>query len=137
MTATNNADLKIILFDGVCNLCNYWVNFIIDRDKQNFFKFAALQSEKGKELIDKFDLPKDDFDSFILISENNIYKKSTAAFEILKHLNGLIKILFPLKYLPVVFTDFFYNFIARNRYKIFGKKESCRIPTKEEKSKFL
>jgi predicted DCC family thiol-disulfide oxidoreductase YuxK len=137
MKVLNNPDSKIILFDGVCNFCNYWVNFIIDRDKHNLFKFAALQSEKGEELIDKFGLPKGDFDSFILISEDNVYKKSSAAFEILKYLNGWIKIIYPLKYLPVQITDFFYDLVAKNRYNIFGKKESCRIPTKEEKDKFL
>jgi predicted DCC family thiol-disulfide oxidoreductase YuxK len=129
--------LKVILFDGVCNFCNYWVNFIIDRDKKNIFRFAALQSDKGKELVDKFYLPKDDFDSFILISENKIYKKSSAAFKILKYLSGPIKFIYPLKYLPVLLTDFFYDLIAKNRYKFFGKKDVCRIHTKEEKSKFL
>ena len=76
MSSQNNLEPKIILFDGVCNFCNYWVNFILDHDKQNLFKFAALQSEKGSELLEKFNLPKDDFDSFILISQNNVYKKS-------------------------------------------------------------
>lgn len=137
MIASNNPGSKIILFDGVCNFCNYWVNFIIDRDNHNYFKFAALQSEKGEELIDKFGLPKDDFDSFILISENKVYKKSSAAFEILKYLSGWIKIIYPLKYLPVKITDFFYDLIAKYRYNIFGKKEACRIPTKEERAKFL
>ena len=128
---------SIILFDGVCNFCNYWVNFIIDHDKQNNFKFAALQSEKGRELLDKFNLPKDDFDSFVLVSQNKVYKKSSAAFEIAKHLNGWPKIFAPLRILPVTLTNFFYDLIAKNRYKFFGKKEACRIPTKAEKSKFL
>jgi len=128
---------SIILFDGVCNFCNYWVNFIIDRDKQNIFKFAALQSEKGRDLLDKFSLPKDDFDSFILISDAKIFIKSSAAFEIAKHLSGWPKLFFHFKFLPRSFTDFLYNLVAKNRYKIFGKKDVCRIPTPEEKSKFL
>jgi len=128
---------SIILFDGVCNFCNYWVNFIIDRDKQNNFKFAALQSEKGRELLDKFNLLKDDFDSFVLIEENKIFKKSSAAFEIAKHLNGWPKIIIPFSILPHSFTNLIYDLVAKNRYKFFGKKDSCRIPTKEEKSKFL
>lgn len=128
---------SIILFDGVCNFCNYWVNFIIDRDKQNNFKFAALQSEKGRELLDKFNLPKDDFDSFVLIEENKIFKKSSAAFEIVKYLNGWPKIIIPFSILPHSITDLIYDLVAKNRYKFFGKKDSCRIPTKEEKSKFL
>ena len=79
MTKGSNS---IILFDGVCNFCNYWINFLIDHDKKNCFKFAALQSEKGRELLEKFNLPIDDYDSFILISNSKVYKKSLAAFEI-------------------------------------------------------
>lgn len=137
MILPNSTDSKIILFDGVCNFCNYWVNFIIDRDKQNVFKFAALQSEKGAELLNKFNLPKGDFDSFILIVDNKVFKKSSAAFEIAKHLNGWLKILIPFSILPHTLTDHIYDLVAKNRYKFFGKKDSCRIPTKEEKSKFL
>ena len=127
----------VILFDGVCNFCNYWVNFIIDLDKQNVFKFAALQSEKGEEFLDKYNLSKSDFDSFILIADKKVFKKSSAAFEIAKHLNGWPKILIPLSILPPTLTDLIYDLVAKNRYKFFGKKDSCRIPTKEEKSKFL
>lgn len=137
MNLPSSLDYKIILFDGVCNFCNYWVNFILDHDKQNIFKFAALQSEKGRELLDKFELPKDDFDSFILIYQNNVYKKSAAAFEIAKQLNGWPNFFAPLRFLPKIFTDFVYDLVARNRYKFFGKKDVCRIPTKEEKAKFL
>ncbi|RPI63850.1 MAG: thiol-disulfide oxidoreductase DCC family protein [Ignavibacteriales bacterium] len=133
----NQQNYSVILFDGVCNFCNYWVNFIIDHDKQNVFKFAALQSEKGEELLDKCNLPIGDFDSFILIADDKVFKKSSAAFEIAKHLNGWPKILIPLSILPPTLTDFIYDLVAKNRYKFFGKKDSCRIPTKEEKSKFL
>lgn len=137
MAKSNNAEQKIILFDGVCNFCNYWVNFIIDRDKQNVFKFAALQSEKGKELIEKFNLPKDDFDSFVLISQNKVFKKSAAAFEILKHLDSWLKIIYPIKFLPIAVNNSFYDLIAKNRYKFFGRKDVCRIPTKDEIKRFL
>lgn len=137
MTKSNNTEQKIILFDGVCNFCNYWVNFIIDRDKKNIFKFAALQSEKGNEITKKNNLPQNDFDSFILISQNKVYKKSAAAFEILKHLDSWFIIIYPIKYLPIAVNDFFYDLIAKNRYKFFGRKNVCRIPTNEEKAKFL
>ena len=137
MNLPNNSVSKIILFDGVCNFCNYWVNFIIDHDKQNIFKFAALQSEKGRELLDRFELPKDDFDSFILISQNRVYKKSSAAFEIAKYLKGWLIIFAPLRFFPKTLTDFAYDLVAKNRYKTFGKKDTCRIPTPEERSKFL
>lgn len=133
----NEQHYKIILFDGVCNFCNFWVNFIINRDKKNQFRFAALQSEIAKELLTKFDLPEDDFDSFILISQNKILKKSSAAFEIAKDLNGWLKIFSPLKLLPNSFNDFIYDLVAKNRYKIFGKRDVCRIPTEEDKIKFL
>lgn len=137
MNPPSSEDTKIILFDGICNFCNYWVNFIIDHDEQNHFKFAALQSEKGRELLDRFNLPNDDFDSFILISQNNVYKKSSAAFQIAKQLSGWPRIFAPLRFLPRTFTDFIYDLTSRNRYKIFGKKDACRIPTPEERSKFL
>lgn len=133
----NQQNYSVILFDGVCNFCNYWVNFIIDHDKHNVFKFAALQSEKGSELLEKFNLPKDDFDSFILISQNKVYKKSSAAFAISKNLSGWPKVFGPLRFLPSTLSDLIYDLIAKNRYKFFGKKEVCRIPSKEEKSKFL
>jgi len=80
----NEQHYKIILFDGVCNFCNFWVNFIIDRDKKNQFRFAALQSEIAKELLTKFDLPEDDFDSFILISQNKILKNHPLHLKLLK-----------------------------------------------------
>ena len=137
MNLPSSSDSKIILFDGVCNFCNYWVNFIIDHDEQNIFKFAALQSEKGRELLDKFNLPKDDFDSFILILQNKVYKKSSAAFEIAKQLNVWLRIFAPFRFLSKTLTDFVYDLVAKNRYKFFGKKDVCRVPTKEEKAKFL
>lgn len=127
----------IILFDGVCNFCNYWVNFILKRDKKDIFRFAALQSESGQALLEKYGLPKDDFDSFILIVNNVAYKKSEAAFIVAKNLSGFPKIILPFEFLPKRFTDFLYDLIANNRYKIFGKKETCRIPSSKERSKFI
>ncbi len=127
----------IILFDGVCNFCNYWVNFILKRDKKNYFKFASLQSESGQALLKKNGLPRDDFDSFILIAENKIYKKSEAAFIVAKRLSGISKIILPFKILPTRFTDLVYDFIANNRYKFFGKREFCRIPSPDEKNRFI
>lgn len=137
MTVSNSAEQKIILFDGVCNFCNFWVNFIIDHDKKNNFKFAALQSESGQEITKKFNLPQKDFDSFILISQNKVFKKSAAAFEILKYLDSWIKIIYPIKFLPIAFSDLFYDLIAKNRYMFFGRKDVCRIPSKEDLNRFL
>jgi len=128
---------QIILFDGVCNFCNFWVNFVLKRDKKDLFRFAALQSEKAKELTSKFKFDTSKLDTFILIAENKLYTKSTAALMICKQLNGLIKFLSPLIILPKFFRDFIYDLIAKNRYKIFGRRESCRIPTVDDKLKFL
>jgi len=128
---------QIILFDGVCNFCNFWVNFVIERDKKDLFRFAALQSEKAKELTSKFKFDTSKLDTFILIAVNKLYTKSTAALMICKQLNGLVKILYPLIILPKFFRDFIYDLIAKNRYKIFGRRESCRILTVDDKLKFL
>ncbi len=128
---------NIILFDGVCNFCDSSVNFIIDRDKKNIFKFSALQSEKGQEILEYFKLPKDDFDSFVFIENDKVFKKSSAALKIANKLGGFWKLFYPLIIIPKFIRDFFYSLIANNRYKLFGKKDACRIPTPELKQKFL
>lgn len=127
----------IILFDGVCNFCNYWVNYVLKNDKKNLFRFAALQSESGKKLLNKFNLPENDFDSFIMIAEGKIFKKSEAAFIVAKNLSGMSKIILPFKLLPASLNNFIYDIIANNRYKIFGKKNYCRIPDAKERDKFI
>jgi predicted DCC family thiol-disulfide oxidoreductase YuxK len=127
----------IILFDGVCNFCNFWVNFLIDRDKKDKFRFTALQSEKGSELLKKYNLSTEDFDTFVLIDREKYYIKSTAAFMVAKNLPGLWKTLYIFIIVPKPLRDFVYSLIAKNRYKLFGKRETCRIPTPEERNKFL
>ncbi len=128
---------KIILFDGVCNLCNSSVNFIIDNDRKNIFKFASLQSESGSMLIEKHNLSAKFIDSVILVDNDRAYIKSDAALRIAAELGGIYKILSFLRFIPKFIRDFFYDIIAKNRYKWFGKKDFCRIPTPELKSKFL
>jgi predicted DCC family thiol-disulfide oxidoreductase YuxK len=128
---------KIILFDGVCNLCNGAVNYIIKRDKKNIFKFAALQSEVGQELVTKFKIDTSKVDSIILIDGETYYEKSSAALHITKELSGAYPLLFVFMIIPKFIRNSVYDYVARNRYKWFGKKESCMIPTKELKSKFL
>ena len=127
----------IILFDGVCNFCNFWVNFILDRDKEDKFRFTALQSEKGSGLLKKYNLSTEDFDTFVLIDREKYYIKSTAAFMVAKNLPGLWKTLYVFIIVPKPVRDFFYSLIAKNRYKLFGKRATCRIPTPEERNKFL
>ena len=128
---------QIILFDGVCNFCNFWVNFVIKRDNKDLFRFAALQSEKAKELTNRLKIDISSLDTFVMIVGEKFYIKSTAALMVSKELNSILKILFPLIILPAFFRDFVYDLIAKNRFKLFGRKESCRIPTEAEKEKFL
>ena len=125
------------MFDGICNFCNFWVNFILDRDKRDIFRFAALQSDAGQELLQKLRLKTTDFDTFILIDGETYFSKSTAAIRIAKNLSGPIKIFYLLIYLPKFLRDLFYEMIAKNRYKFFGKRDTCRIPGDEEKMRFL
>ena len=129
---------KIILFDGVCNFCNASVRFIIKRDKKDIFRFASLQSDLGKQLTDERGIDTSEIDSIILIDPGNAYYiKSSAALEISKELSGLYPALSVFSVLPEGFRDLIYDFVAKNRYKWFGKSETCPMPTEEEKSKFL
>jgi len=127
----------IILFDGVCNFCNYWVNFILDRDFKKIFLFCPLQSKAGQNLLEKFQLPKNEFNTFVLIMDENYLIKSDAAIHIAVHLKGWASVFKFARFIPKSIRDFIYDFIAKHRYKIFGKQEYCRIPTDEEKSRFI
>lgn len=128
---------KIILFDGVCNLCSDSVIFIIKHDKKDVFRFAPLQSEIGKKFTEERGIDTKDVDSIVLIDPGNAYFiKSSAALEIAKQLSGYSWMRIFL-YLPEGFRNFVYTIIAKNRYQWFGKKESCMIPTPELKDKFL
>jgi len=128
---------KIILFDGVCNLCNKAVTYIIDHDPKDQFRFAALQSEVGKALLEKHDIDPAAVDSIVLISEDKAFIKAGAALRIAKHLSGLLPALYVFVVLPAFITNSVYDIIARNRYDWFGKKDNCMIPTADLKSKFL
>jgi len=127
----------IILFDGVCNLCSNSVQFILKRDKKNQFLFGSLQGKTGQEYLAKFNLPADSFNSFILVENDNLYTRSTAALRMLKHLGGAWQLMYAFVIVPKFIRDGVYNFIARNRYKWFGKKEECWVPTPALKAKFL
>lgn len=129
---------KIILFDGVCNLCNDAVNFIIERDKKDVFRFASLQSEVGQRLMAERGMDPESMDSVVLIEPGvAYYQKSTAALEISKDLSGGYSMLGYFSFLPEGLRDSIYNLVASNRYKWFGKKDACMIPTPELKAKFL
>lgn len=132
-----DANHPILLFDGVCNLCNGFVQFVIKRDKKAKFKFASLQSEAGQELLNEYGLKTEDFESFVYIKNNKFYQKSSAALTLLSDLGGLWILFYPLMIFPRFIRDFVYNLVARNRYKMFGKTESCMVPTPELKARFL
>ncbi len=127
----------IILFDGVCNLCHSSVQFVIKHDKKNKFKFAALQSDSGQTLLKKFDLPLNDFNSFVYIQGGQYYLKSSAVLKVAKKLGGGWKLLYGFLIIPKFIRDFFYNIVAQSRYRVFGKQDSCMIPTPELKQRFL
>ena len=129
---------KIILFDGVCNMCNSTINFIITHDKNDVFRYASLQSEIGKKLIEERKIDTSKLDSILLIEPQTSYHyKSTAVLHIAKQLSGLYPLVSLLLILPRFFRDGCYDIIAKNRYKWFGKKEKCMIPTPELKALFI
>ena len=127
----------IVLFDGVCNLCNRSVQFILKRDRNKKFLFGSLQGKTGQEYLRKYHLPTDQFHSFMLIEANVLYTRSTAVLRVLKHLGHGWQFLYVLIYLPQVLRDGLYKLIATNRYRLFGKKDVCRVPTVEERERFL
>ena len=131
-------DKQLILFDGVCNLCNASVQYIIKHDKKDIFRFTALQSEAGQELIRKFNIDTDNTDSIILYSEKNgISYKSTAALKIASHLSFPRNIMIIFLIIPPFIRNWVYDYIAKNRYIWYGKREECMIPTKELQNKFI
>ena len=128
---------KIILFDGVCNLCSSTVQKVIENDTGNQFKFASLQSEFGQEFLSENNLPEDEFNTIILIEGNKFYMKSDAALRIGKELKGIYKLSGLLFVFPKFIRNLVYDFVSRNRYKWFGKRESCWLPTPELQQKFI
>ena len=127
----------ILLFDGVCNLCSGSVQFVLKHDTKGVFRFASLQSEVGQKLLRKYGLPAEDFQSFVLIKNERSYVQSTAALQVARALRFPIYLLSILLLIPRPIRDFFYKIIAKNRYKWFGKKESCWLPKPEWKERFI
>jgi predicted DCC family thiol-disulfide oxidoreductase YuxK len=128
-------DHPIIFFDGVCNLCNNFVDLVISIDETHIFRFASLQGETAKKLLAPQDYTK--LNSVVLYTPKKVLTKSSAVIEILKSLGGAWKAVGIFGALPATVTDVLYDMTAKYRYKIFGKKETCRIPTKEERALFL
>ncbi len=129
---------KIILFDGVCNLCNSSINYVIDHDVGDVFRFVALQSDLGQEIQQYLGFSTDNLDSIILYIPNEAYYvKSTAALKIMQHFKGVWKLSKVFFIIPKGIRNVVYDYVAKNRYQWYGKQESCRIPTPELLNKFL
>jgi predicted DCC family thiol-disulfide oxidoreductase YuxK len=133
----SNTYKAIILFDGVCNLCNASVNFIIKKDKNDSFRFASIQGETGKVILDQLGIDPKKEDTIILYHKGKFYTRSTAVLRIVRSLNGLWPILYVFIVVPKFIRDSIYRFIAKHRYSWFGQKDSCMVPTKELLGKFL
>lgn len=132
------ADKTVILFDGVCNFCNDSVNFIIKRDPASRFHFASLQSIAGRELLQAHGLPADHMDSLVLIEDGHHHLRSDAAMRIARHLSGLWPFFYYLALItPRFFRNWVYDLVAANRYRFFGKKDACMMPTPEIRARFL
>ncbi len=126
-----------VLFDGVCNLCNGSVNFIIDRDPDGYFRFASLQSEEAEAILRRAGATGAPLESIVLVERDRIYRRSDAVLRIARRLKGAWPALAVFSVVPRPIRDWIYDWIARNRYRWFGKRDSCRIPTPELRSRFL
>ncbi len=131
-------DKKIVLFDGVCNLCNGAINYVIDNDKNDVFRFVSLQSDLGKVIQQYIGYTDTNLDTIIVyVPGEAYYTKSTAAIKIMNEFGGIWKAMNSFLLLPQNMRDLVYDYVAKNRYKWYGKQDACRIPTPELKAKFL
>ncbi|WP_132058623.1 thiol-disulfide oxidoreductase DCC family protein [Halorussus amylolyticus] len=127
----------IVLFDGVCNLCNGFVQFIVPRDPEGRFRFASLQSEVGQRLLAERGLPTDELESLVLVEGDDWYVKSSAVARIAAHLGGVYAPISALRFVPRPIRDWAYDFVAARRYRWFGKKDQCTIPSGDVGARFL
>ena len=127
----------IILFDGICNLCDGVVQFIVRHDPNKKFLFTSLQSEAGQTLLKQYQLPLENFNSFLLIQDGKVYNKSTGALKVARQIKGVWKWLYIFIIITTFIRDAVYSWIAKYRYEWFGKKDICMIPTPELKARFL
>jgi predicted DCC family thiol-disulfide oxidoreductase YuxK len=135
MEITSNTN-PVILFDGVCNLCNSSVQFVIKHDPKKQFRFASIQGDYGQQVLKRFHLPPDSLNSFILLRDNQIYTHSTGALKVARQLSGAWPLLYIFILIPPFIRNAVYQLIANNRYKWFGKKETCAIPSPDLKALF-
>lgn len=128
---------SVVLFDGVCNLCNSIVNFLIDADRRQCLKFASLQSATGQQILERFGMDTTDFDTFVFYHKGRAYTRSRAALEVARLLGGIWQLAYVGILIPPALRDGIYRWVSQNRYRWFGKRETCRIPTPELKARFL
>ncbi len=128
---------RIIIFDGICNFCARSVQFIIKHDPESKFKFTAFQTKAGKKILETQGLSPKNVETFLLIKDEKLYTKSDAALEIAKDLKGFKKSLFVFKVLPKNIRNWLYSILAKNRYKLFGKRDHCLVPTDNIKARFI
>jgi predicted DCC family thiol-disulfide oxidoreductase YuxK len=137
MISDDDKEGPIILFDGVCNLCNRSIQFVIKHDKNHVFRFASLQGEFGKKVVKNFHLTQQNYDSFLLLQKGKIYQKSTGALMVAKQFSGAWKMVYLLIVVPSFIRNAIYSLISNNRYRWFGKKQVCWLPKPEDKKRFL
>jgi predicted DCC family thiol-disulfide oxidoreductase YuxK len=128
---------RVIVFDGVCHWCNAWVNFTLARDPHGKFKFGALQSEPAQQILKKLGFRADDFETFLLLDHGRVFTKSTAALKIVRLLSGLWPLLSLGIVIPRPLRDAVYDYLARHRYRLMGKPDTCRAPTPAERERFV
>lgn len=128
---------RVIVFDGVCNFCNAFVNFVIDRDFEAVFKFGTLQSPPAQHILTQLHLPTREYETFLLLENGKIFTKSTAALRILRSLHGVWPWLYAFILIPRPLRDLVYSFLARHRYQWMGKSETCRVPSPKEQARFI
>lgn len=127
----------VLLFDGVCNLCNASVQWVLKRDRKGIFRFASLQSQTGQELLKAFGFSQENFDTVVLIDGEHIFTRADAPLEVVRRLGGAWSLLTVFKIIPRSVRNAVYDWVARNRYRWFGKKEACMLPRPEWKERFL
>lgn len=127
---------RVIVFDGVCNWCNTWVDFTMARDGGRFH-FATLQSDKGQELLRLLGLPADEFETFLLLQQGRVFTKSTAALRVVRQFSGGWPLLSIFILVPRPLRDILYDYVARHRYRLMGKAHTCRVPSARERDRFV
>jgi len=128
---------RVIVFDGVCNWCNAWVNFTIAHDPHGMFKFGMLQSESAQQILQTLQLSSEDFETFLLLEGTRVYTKSTAALRVVRQLSGFWPLFYLCIVIPRPLRDAIYDFVARHRYQWMGKADTCRVPSPKERARFV